>query len=73
MKKLLGKTLGLQLCQALDVKVEGVRSIDIRAEAGGIATVTIERFIGLEKADALAAVFETYELAEKDEPAVEAE
>lgn len=73
MKTLLGKTLGLQLCQALDVKVEGVRSIAIRAEADGTAMVTIERFIGLEKADTLAAVFEAYELAEKDEPTVEAE
>lgn len=73
MRKVTGREVGKQVCEALRIDIHQVRCITIRMPANDGVTVTVERFISLSDVQGVMPelVNETYELVQRDTSTVE--
>lgn len=60
-----GHELGGMICNALGIETKGVTGLDISLTAHGPATIRISKHITVEGSEALAEVFEQFELSRK--------
>ena len=65
MAAITGHMIGKELCQALDLDIAGVRTIDMHIAAKEAVTITVERLVKDHQARALSKVLEEYTLIPK--------
>lgn len=67
MKAVNGQELGVALCKIFGQPVDCVQSVTITAEASGLASVMISRFVTEEEADLMFTLFEYFGLIKQNE------
>lgn len=65
-----GRDLGKEICEAIGIEPNLVRSISITASVDEVAIVTIERLVSAEAAQSLVELFKKYQYETEEESGI---